>query len=101
MSKDDEFSNIKLDKVSTLRPAFKKDGTVTAANASKLNDGASAMVIVSGKFAKDHNLKPLFKIRGFADAARAPIEFTIAPADAVSFAYIHNNRITINQDDFL
>jgi acetyl-CoA C-acetyltransferase len=47
------------------------------------NDGAAAMVVVSGKFAREHNLKPLFKIRGFGDAARDPVEFTIAPADAV------------------
>lgn len=83
ISKDEEFGNIKLDKVATLRPAFKKDGTVTAANASKLNDGAAAMVIISGKLCKDLNLTPLFKIRGFGDAARAPIEFPIAPSDAI------------------
>eukprot|EP01035_Chromulina_nebulosa_P017975 gene17975-23607_t len=89
ISKDEEFTNIKIDKVSTLKPAFAKDGTVTAANASKLNDGAAAMIITSGKFANDHKLKPLFKIRGFGDAARDPIEFTIAPSDAVPKAYKH------------
>jgi len=90
ISEDEEYKNIKFDKVSTLRPAFKKDGTVTAANASKLNDGAAAMVIVSGKFAKDHNLKPLFKIRGFGDAAKDPVEFTTAPADAIPRALKHS-----------
>lgn len=89
VNKDDEYINIKLDKLSTLKPAFKKDGTVTAANASKLNDGAAAMLVVSGKFAKDHNLTPLFKIRGFGDACRAPIEFTIAPSDAIPRALKH------------
>lgn len=89
IDQDEEFSNIKLDKVATLRAAFKKDGTVTAANASKLNDGAAAMVITSGKAAREQGLKPLFKIRGFGDAARAPVEFTIAPSDAVPRALAH------------
>lgn len=89
VSQDEEYSNIQPNKLSTLRPAFKKDGTVTAANASKLNDGAAAMVVVSGKFAKDHNLKALFKILGYGDAARLPIEFTIAPSDAVPRALAH------------
>lgn len=83
ISRDEEFTNIKLDKVATLKSAFKKDGTVTAANASKLNDGAAAMVVVSGKVAKDLKLKPLFKIRGYGDAAKDPVEFTTAPADAI------------------
>lgn len=89
VEKDEEFGNIKLDKVATLKPAFKKDGTVTAANASKLNDGAAAMIIVSGKLCKDLNLTPLFKIRGFGDAARDPVEFTVAPSDAVPRALAH------------
>lgn len=99
ISEDEEYKNIKLDKVSTLRPAFKKDGTVTAANASKLNDGAAAMVIVSGKFAKDHNLKPLFKIRGFGDAAKDPVEFTTAPADAIPRALKHAG-LSLNDIDY-
>lgn len=87
---DEEFSNIKLDKVTTLRPAFKKDGgTVTAANSSKINDGAATMVVVSGKLCKELNLKPLFKVRGFGDAARDPLEFTTAPADAIPRALRH------------
>jgi acetyl-CoA C-acetyltransferase len=89
VDKDEEFSGVKLDKVPSLKPAFKKDGTVTAANASKINDGASAMIVVSGKFAKQHNLKPLFRIRGFGDAARDPVEFTIAPSDAIPRALAH------------
>ena len=89
ISKDEEFTNIKLDKLAGLKPAFKKEGTVTAANASKLNDGAAAMVITSGKAAKAYGLTPLFKIRGFGDAARDPVEFTIAPADAVPRAFKH------------
>lgn len=89
VDKDEEFSAIKLDKLTTLRPAFKKDGTVTAANASKLNDGAAAMIVTSGKFARENGLKPLFKIRGFGDAARDPVEFTIAPSDAIPRALAH------------
>ncbi len=88
-AKDEEYTNIKLDKLAGLKAAFKKDGTVTAANASKLNDGAAAMVITSGKAAKEFGLTPLFKIRGFADAARDPVEFTIAPADAIPRAMKH------------
>ena len=89
VDKDEEFTTIQEDKLKTLRPAFKKDGTVTAANSPKVNDGAAAMVVTSGKFARDHNLKPLFKIRGFGDAARDPVEFTIAPSDAVPRAAKH------------
>lgn len=90
ISIDDEFTNIKLDKIKNLRPAFKKDGTVTAFNASKLNDGAAAMILTSGKYAKENKLTPLFRIRGYGDAAREPIEFTIAPADAIPRALKHS-----------
>lgn len=89
VSVDEEYTNIKLDKVATLRPAFSPDGTITAANASTLNDGAAAMVVVSGKLAKELGLTPLFKIRGFGDAARLPVEFPLAPADAVPRALAH------------
>ncbi len=89
VERDEEYNGIKLDKVPTLRPAFKKDGSVTAANSSKINDGAAAMVIVSGKLAKEHGLKPLFRIRGFGDAARDPVEFTTAPSDAIPRALAH------------
>ena len=95
VSVDEEFTNIKMDKFRTLRPAFQKDGTVTAANASKLNDGAAAMVVVSGKLCKDLKLKPLFKIRGFGDAARDPVEFTIAPADAIPRALKHAGGLSL------
>lgn len=89
VSQDEEYTNINVEKVSSLRPAFKKDGSVTAANSSKLNDGAAAMVITSGKAARELNLTPLFKIRGFGDAARAPIEFPEAPSDAIPKALKH------------
>jgi acetyl-CoA C-acetyltransferase len=83
VSVDEEFTNIKMDKIGTLRAAFKKDGTITAANASTINDGATAMVTVSGKMVKEQGLKPLFKILGYGDAALDPVEFTTAPATAV------------------
>jgi len=80
---DEEVKKLKADKVSSLKSAFIKDGSVTAANASKLNDGAAALVIMSGAKATALNLKPLAKIISFADAEQAPVEFTTAPAAAI------------------
>tara|TARA_B100000780_G_C21062421_1_gene427106 strand:- start:9 stop:1247 length:1239 start_codon:yes stop_codon:yes gene_type:complete len=86
---DQEFSSIKPDKIPKLRPAFQKDGTVTAANASSINDGACALALMSADTAAARGLKPLARIRGFGDAAQAPIEFTTAPAKAVPIALKH------------
>jgi acetyl-CoA C-acetyltransferase len=72
--------------MATLKAAFKKDGTVTAANASKLNDGAAAVVVMSADRARELGLKPLARIRGFGDAEAAPIDFPTAPAKAVPVA---------------
>lgn len=83
VDRDEEFSNIKFDKIPTLRPAFDKEGTVTAANSSTISDGGAALVIMSEEKAKRAGLKPLALIRGFADAERHPEEFTIAPSDAI------------------
>lgn len=83
VSEDEEYTNIKIDKIPQLKPAFKKDGSVTAANSSTLNDGAAAMIVMSGREAKRLGCTPLFRIKGFGDAARDPVEFTIAPSDAV------------------
>jgi len=83
---DEEFKRIKFDKVAGLRPAFKKDGTVTAVNASTLNDGAAAVVVMSADKAAELGIKPMAKILGFGDAAKAPVEFTTAPSDAVPVA---------------
>jgi acetyl-CoA C-acetyltransferase len=80
---DEEYKNVKMEKISTLRPVFNKDGTVTAANASTLNDGAAALVLMSSEKAKELNLKPLATIKGYADAALEPEWFTIAPAKAI------------------
>jgi acetyl-CoA C-acetyltransferase len=86
VSEDEEYRNIKFDKVPTLAPVFEKEGTVTAANASTLNDGAVALVLMSASKAAELGLKPLAKIRGFADAQQAPEFFTTAPAKAIPLA---------------
>ncbi|ORY78068.1 thiolase [Leucosporidium creatinivorum] len=83
---DEEFKKVKLDKIPSLRPVFQKDGTITAANASTLNDGASALVLASQEKVDELSLKPLARIVSFADAACAPIDFPIAPAHAVPLA---------------
>jgi len=83
VTEDEEFKKVDFNKVSSLKPAFKKDGSVTAANSSTLNDGASALVVVNRQFAEKNGLKPLARIVAFADAERDPIDFPIAPALAV------------------
>ena len=83
MDEDEEFRNVFFDKIPALRPVFSKEGTVTAANASTINDGASAMVLMSKEKAEELGVKPLAKIRGFADAAQDPLWFTTAPALAI------------------
>lgn len=83
VDEDEEYKNVKLEKIPTLRPAFSKDGTVTAANASTINDGAAAMVLMSSDRAEELGLKPLATIRGYADAAHEPKWFTTAPAKAL------------------
>ena len=83
VSEDEEYKNVKMDKISSLRPAFSKDGTVTAANASTINDGAGAMVLMSEAKAKELGLTPLAYIKSYADAAQEPKWFTTAPAKAL------------------
>ena len=86
VSEDEEFKNIRAEKVPTLKPVFKKDGTVTAANASTLNDGAAAMVVMSREKAEEMGLKPIARIVSYADAAQDSEWFTTAPAKAVPLA---------------
>ena len=86
ISEDEEPGKVKFDKIPTLKPAFTKDGTVTAANASKINDGAAALVLMSGEKVKELGLKPLARIRAYADAAQAPEWFTTAPSLAIPLA---------------
>ncbi len=98
VSEDEQFKKVKFDKVPTLKPAFQKDGTVTAANASPLSDGASTVVLMSGEKMKELGLKPLAKIRSYADAAQKPEWFTTAPSKAVPIA-LQRAGLTLNDVD--
>ena len=93
---DEEYKNVKMDKIPTLRPVFSKDGTVTAANASTLNDGASALILMSREKADELGLKPLAVIKGYADAAQDPEWFTTAPAKALPKAL---HKANLNLED--
>ena len=86
VSEDEEYKNIKMDKIPNLRPVFDKEGTITAANASTLNDGASALVLMSSEKAKELNITPIAKIKSYADASQEPEWFTTAPAKALPIA---------------
>ncbi len=97
--KDEEFTNVFIDKIPNLRPAFTKDGTVTAANASTINDGAAALVLMSLEKAQSLGLTPLASIEGFADAAQQPEWFTTAPAKALPKA-LHKAGLSLNDIDF-
>ncbi len=99
ISEDEEYKNIKLDKIPTLKPAFGKEGTVTAANASTLNDGASALILASREAVEKYGLKPLAKIRGYADASQEPKWFTTAPAKAIPIA-LEKAGLKVNDIDF-
>ena len=84
VSEDEEPGRVKFEKIPELKPAFDKNGTVTVANSSSLNDGAAAVILMAGELAKARKLKPLARIVGQAQAAREPEWFTVAPADAIS-----------------
>ena len=86
VAEDEEYKRVKFEKIPALRPAFSKDGTVTAANASTINDGASALVLASAEAVKKYKLKPIAKILSFADAAQEPAWFTTAPTKAAPLA---------------
>ena len=94
-----EFKNVKMDKIPHLRPVFEKEGTVTAANASTLNDGAASLIIMSEEKAKQLNLTPLCKIVSFADASHKPEWFTTAPEKAIKKA-INLSGKSIEDIDF-
>lgn len=100
VSKDEEFTNVKLDKIPALNPAFTKDGTVTAANASTINDGAAAVVVMSEEKALALGLKPLAYIRSYADAEQEPKWFTTAPSKAVPKALAKAGLQTSDVDFF-
>lgn len=82
IAQDEEYKNVRFDKIPNLRPAFNKEGTVTAANASTLNDGAAAVLVVSEKALSEYGLNPIAKILSYADAAHEPMWFTTAPTKA-------------------
>ncbi len=99
VSEDEEYKNVFMDKIAGLRPAFDKDGTITAANASTLNDGASALILASEEAVKKHNLTPIAKIVSYADAAQEPEWFTTAPAKAIPVA-LKKANLSVDQVDF-
>ena len=99
VSKDEEFTNVKLDKIPSLAAVFTKEGTVTAANASTINDGAAAMVLMSEEKAQSLGLTPLAYIKSYADAAQEPKWFTTAPAKALPKA-LDKAGLTVADVDF-
>lgn len=98
-SEDEEYKNVKMEKIPNLRPAFTKEGTVTAANASTINDGGAALVLMSADKATELGITPLAKIKSFADAAQEPKWFTTAPAKALPKA-LDRAGISIDDVDF-
>ena len=99
VTEDEEYKNVKMEKIPALRPAFTKDGTVTAANASTINDGAAAVVMMSAEKAKELGIEPLVSIKGYADAAQEPKWFTTAPAKALPKA-LDKAGIGIDEVDY-
>jgi acetyl-CoA C-acetyltransferase len=100
VDRDEEYTNVKIEKIPALRPAFTKDGTVTAANASTINDGAAALVLMSRDKANELGLKPLAIIKSYADAAQEPKWFTTAPAKALPKALAKANLELSDVDYF-
>ncbi len=99
INNDEEPHAVKFDKIPGLKPVFKKDGTVTAANASSLNDGAAALVLMSADKAKELGLKPLARILAYADAQQAPEWFTMAPSKAIPLA-LNRANLTLTDVDY-
>lgn len=99
VNKDEEYTNVKMEKIPALRPAFTKDGTVTAANASTINDGAAALVLMSKEKAHELGLKSLATVKSYADAAQEPKWFTTAPAKALPKA-LAKAELNINDVDY-
>ncbi|MEL6192787.1 MAG: thiolase family protein [Bacteroidota bacterium] len=99
VNEDEEFKRVKFEKIPALRPAFTKDGTVTAANASTINDGASSLILASEEAVKKYNLKPVARIVSFADAAHEPEWFTTAPTKAAPKA-LDRAGLSLNDIDY-
>ena len=100
VKEDEEYKKLRPEKVATLKPAFSEDGTVTAVNASKINDGASALVLMSKEKADALGLKPIAIIRGYADAEQAPDEFTTTPSLAIPLA-LNKAGLELSQIDYV
>ncbi|PUZ22645.1 acetyl-CoA C-acetyltransferase [Chitinophaga parva] len=100
VTEDEDYKKVNFDKIPTLKPVFTKEGTVTAANASNINDGAAAVVLVSGEKLKALGLKPLAKVISFADASQAPEWFTTTPVKAISQA-LDKAKLTVKDMDFV
>ena len=99
VSEDEEYKNVKIEKIPNLRPVFEKEGTITAANASTLNDGAAAIILMSAEKAAKLGITPLAKIKSYADASQDPMWFTTAPSKAIPKA-LDKAGITTNDVDF-
>jgi acetyl-CoA C-acetyltransferase len=100
VSRDEEPWNVKFEKIAALKPAFGKEGTVTAANASTMNDGAAALVLMSSEKAEELGIKPLAIIRGYADAEQEPTWFTTTPSIAVPKA-VKKAGLNMNEVDYV
>ena len=96
ISEDEEYKNVKMEKIPNLRPVFDKEGTITAANASTLNDGASALILMSAEKAEKLNITPIAKIKSYADASQEPEWFTTAPSKALPIAI---SKAGLKKDD--
>jgi acetyl-CoA C-acetyltransferase len=99
MTEDEEYKNVKMEKIPSLRAAFSKDGTVTAANASTINDGGAALILMSVDKARELKLSPIAKIKSFADAAHEPKWFTTAPSKAIPKA-LEKIEMSINEVEY-
>ena len=99
MTEDEEYKNVKMEKIPSLRAAFSKDGTVTAANASTINDGGAALILMSLEKARELKLSPIAKIKSFADAAHEPKWFTTAPSKAIPKA-LEKIEMSINEVEY-
>ena len=99
MTEDEEYKNVKMEKIPSLRAAFSKDGTVTAANASTINDGGAALILMSVDKARELKLSPIAKIKSFADAAHEPKWFTTAPSKAIPKA-LEKIEMSINEIEY-
>jgi acetyl-CoA C-acetyltransferase len=100
VKEDEEYKNVKFDKIPDLKPVFQKDGTVTAANASTMNDGAAALVLMSVEKAKELGIKPIAIIKGYADAEQAPEWFTTTPSKALPKAVVKAG-LMMNDIDYI